>query len=237
MALYLPASLTNFDLDMPLAESSLACFALLFDIVHTQRPQLSVAVNTPTAESFFIACHAITRSSTDGIIYAATDWSDKQQFTDVQQYARQHYPSISYMLHAAEPVALSHFAQQSVDCVIIDSSDLSDAELTASVHAWSDKLHPAGLLIAHHQTARSAPAATASQWQHSITLGSESLQFFSSTNPLAQESALNQLFSLCIEGNGVAFYQHIGQLWSHRIRLAKQERLKQIRQLKQQLAK
>lgn len=232
MIIYLPPSLKQYELTWPPQDTEAGACALLFDIVYHLQPALTVCVNTINPASFFTASQAIAKSECDGIIYAATNWLSEDKFLEIQKLARKHHPSISYMMREPAQDSLRHFAKQSIDCIVIQDTNLSDIELNQLSTAWMKKLNDDGLLILQHQS--NYKPSSAAPVRSQLTLENDTLTIISK-NPTPNK-AINELFELINTGNGQEFYRHLQHHIQNKNKISKMERNQLINQIKKQLS-
>lgn len=132
-----------------------------YDLVAAIRPQLVVELGVYNGLSFFTFCQSMIENDIDGVAYAVDCWEgdehteayDETIFNDVQQYAREHYRGITYLLRMYFNEALRHFEENSIDLLHIDGLHTYEA-VKEDFTNWYPKVKPGGIILFHDVMAR-----------------------------------------------------------------------------------
>lgn len=233
MTIYFPPSLKHLDVSWPIPSHAAGSCAIIFDLIYALQPELSVCVNTIEAALYMTAAQAISKSDTDGIVFAATNWINEEKFLEIQQFSRSHYASISYMMREALHSCPRHYSNDSIKLIVLQTSNINDDDLNSVITMWHEKLSDDGLMVIKHEKTQSIQP----QGSPPYTL----IEFpEESTSILTKElisSEVKKIIDVINTDKGKDFYRHASQFINNRSQLQRSEKTKLINQIKKQISK
>lgn len=232
MTIYLPPSLKHCDTSWPIPSHTAGSCAIIFDIIYALKPKLCVCVNTLEESLYTTAAQALFKSDSDGVVFAATNWLSDEKFLTIQQFSRNHYPSISYMMREAPKACLRHYSEQSIDCLVIQVNNLNNSEVKELIEAWKNKLAANGMIIVRHETTQSIDSSPLSI-NTTICFDNECVSLI---NNNSTHEDLQTIISLLHTPQGQAFYRHISHFIDNKNQLNRAEKTKLINQIKKQIS-
>lgn len=120
----------------------------IYDMVRNTKPNLMVELGTTLDGSFFSMCQAI---KDDGFPAQAVTVSRRHDpvYDTIKTIRDYHYPSIGHLLTADFDSAASHFINESIDILQIDSSPTS-AAIRHDYDKWLTKVKPGGAVLVYN---------------------------------------------------------------------------------------
>jgi len=120
----------------------------IYDMVRNTKPNLMVELGTSLDGAFFSMCQAI---KDDGFPAQAVTVSNRQDpLNDTIKTIRDyHYRNIGHLLTSDFDSAVSHFINESIDILQIDSAPTSDA-IRHDYDLWLSKVKPGGAVLVYN---------------------------------------------------------------------------------------
>ena len=249
---FLPPSLRNFTPEHMAFSTWVDHLHFGYDIVAAVRPKLAVELGTQHGLSFFCFCQAMQENKIDGLCYAVDTWAgdehtggyDDSIFNGVQQHARKHYPSISYLMRMLFNDALAHFSDNSIDLLHIDGLHTYEA-VSEDFHSWLPKVRPGGVILFHDIQARMMDFGAWRFWEE-IAPQYNTFEFkqgfgLGVLRKAGGEPATDPLLKMLFESNGDThenlrgFYAHAAKFHELKRKVKRHEKMQQ--QKKDQQAK
>lgn len=183
-SLYFPSSLQRFEPKRMVFSTWVDHLPFAYDLVEAIRPATVVELGVYNGLSFFAFCQSMVENNIDGVAYAIDCWEgdkhtdayDDSIFQDVQQYAREHYRGITYLMKMYFHEALPHFEEESIDLLHIDGLHTYEA-VKEDFESWYPKVRPGGMVLFHDVMARMKDYAAWKYFEELQTEFSDTFRF------------------------------------------------------------
>ena len=154
-------SMASFDFPQILTDSTwLEHAPFAFHLVYVLRPKTIVELGTHHGFSFFVFCQAIQRYSDGTFAYAIDTWKGDDQVgpygDEVYErvaHLQKNFSGCSALIRATFTQAVTNFADETIDCLHIDSCHSYD-DVKVLFDEWSPKLTKNAIILFHNTNVR-----------------------------------------------------------------------------------
>lgn len=132
-----------------------------FALIQMLRPKIFVELGTHKGDSYFAFCQAVDVLKLGTACYAVDTWKgdehaglyEEKVLAELKAYHESHYKAFSTLIRCSFDVALSHFADKSIDLLHIDGLHSYDA-VKHDYDNWLPKMSEQGIVLLHDISVR-----------------------------------------------------------------------------------